>query len=67
LSKFDEREHIFTEEKIKILLPSAEENSSGYYSRVLLDNNEIFWVLSPEYGIYRYDPLVIPIGHNLSR
>jgi hypothetical protein len=21
-----------------------------------LDNNEIFWVLSPEYGIYRYHP-----------
>lgn len=56
MSKFDEREHIFTEEKIKISLPSAEENSSGYYSQVLLDNNEIFWVLNPEYGIYRYDP-----------
>ncbi|MEO5886520.1 MAG: hypothetical protein ABIQ77_02560 [Anaerolineales bacterium] len=58
LSKFNEKTNTFTVvEAVQNLASGIEKTGSYFYNQVILDNEGLFWILVPEDGIYRYNPV----------
>lgn len=56
LSKFDENTLSFISEESLAHLPTVVKGDFGnHYSQVILDENNIFWIVVPKDGIYKYN------------
>jgi len=57
IKKFNEQTNTFEKTSARMPISPQQGQENNYYGQTLLDNNGIFWMLIPEQGIYKFNPI----------